>query len=408
VTRLPRRSPPRKLAGRLATNQSDALDDLLAADPNDETGGSDGSLGFSFQQWWAAFTIVELLALTDDDFAVGMEIKEDVAILNSRVQPTTIEFCQIKKNERDATWSLKELHRAKPRGDDSKPAPSALAKLYYRRHQFSAHATKLRFVSNVGFKVPIASSGMVNSHACDIEKLHEESLRLLKEALSKQLDLDVSTIKLENFFLHRTDLPLRRPHLMVGGLLSENSNSERIPFPIPRPTVAARILASEVQDRGSNTSYSLTLKDLQSRMISRADALAILAQVATSAKAPLQDILDQAVERLNMEGHSFIAVKLVQDQRVPVCAAAVDRTNSVFWSIAAALNSVRPLVTLNPKSPKMGDLMMELIDKAKSVESANLDSVPGYTEAIALLVLYEAINVDTLTLKTGAQLEEKK
>lgn len=136
---------------RLIKAPHDDLVDLLLDKPDDETKGADATIGFSYQQWWAALIAVEMLK-SGENYALGMEIKEDVAILDSPTNPTRVEFCQIKKNEQAGAWALSDLHN---KGAKLKKGyePSTLAKLYKRKIDFTGHEVSLKFVSNVGFKI---------------------------------------------------------------------------------------------------------------------------------------------------------------------------------------------------------------------------------------------------------------
>src|SRR5690606_4126410 len=124
------------------------LIDLLADTPRDEKAGAQASRGFSFQNWWATLRVVDLLAENAADFAVAMEVKEDVAILDSAENPTSVEFFQVKKNERGSLWTLKNLQAKGQKRADGSRDRSILSKLYSRRHDFAGHPTALSFVSN--------------------------------------------------------------------------------------------------------------------------------------------------------------------------------------------------------------------------------------------------------------------
>ena len=64
---------PRKRVPAAVNPEPDALELVLRDRPSDERSGSSATLGFSFQQWWAALVVAELLG-TDGDFAVGIEV----------------------------------------------------------------------------------------------------------------------------------------------------------------------------------------------------------------------------------------------------------------------------------------------------------------------------------------------
>ncbi len=390
--------------------QLDPLDQLLADKPSDEKGGLDGALGFSFQQWWAAFVVVELLE-KQEEFAVGMEVKEDVAVLDSADTPTRVEFCQIKKNERAGAWTLSALHAAaRATKGDSPPVPSTLAKLYSRRHGFAGHPTKLRFVSNVGFKIPAEGGGTVHSHSCTLSELKAESVEELKKIIAKQLALNDQTIDLTEFHLERTNLPLGDQHLMVAGKLTELCNSNALPFALDRPTVAARMLALELQERSSNTNFAKTFQELKARLLSRSDALKILSAVATETKAPLQSELESAINRLNIERYDFLALRRMEAQLVSVCAAAVDRTNLLLRNLVQVVSESRNKLLAQPSPPvTLGSLLDSTIGAAKAANPTQFAGLaPGYAELVALLVLYEAITIDVFTVAADTKSEEEK
>lgn len=92
-----------RTSARRIEDVPDSLELVLRDRPTDEKNSVNATLGFTFQQWWAALSIAELLG-TGNDFAVGVEVKEDVAILDSALSLTAVEFCQVKKHERDGVW----------------------------------------------------------------------------------------------------------------------------------------------------------------------------------------------------------------------------------------------------------------------------------------------------------------
>lgn len=168
---------------RRPEDSQDSLDVVLRDRPVDEKNGVNASLGFTFQQWWAALSIAELLG-GEDDFAVGVEVKEDVAILDSAQSPTRVEFCQVKKHERDGVWVLKDLHKKGSKRKDGTHEHSILAKLYARRHEFGASRANLRFVSNIGVKLPDETGADTLATNTDLSTLTPEQQKVVKTAVS--------------------------------------------------------------------------------------------------------------------------------------------------------------------------------------------------------------------------------
>lgn len=395
-------------SARRTEGVQDSLDAVLRDRPTDEKNGANAGLGFTFQQWWAALSIAELLG-GEDDFAVGVEVKEDVAILDSAHTPTKVEFCQIKKHEREGVWVLKDLHKKGSKRKDGTHEHSILAKLYARRKEFSSSRASLRFVSNIGVKLPDEADGPSHATNTDLSSLTTEQQKLVKQAVGTQLGIPEEEIDLADVLVHRTNLPLGEPEMFVSGKLEQLSSTGRLPFRLSHTSVAARVLASEVQSRASNTSYARSFEELKLRIISKAQALNILANVAQS-KAPLSEFLDEAIAELDREGHPFIERKDIKAQRVRVCADASDRTNMIFSGIASALQRARVPIeaAIGPKAT-LGELMNEVVEEARASSPADCSGLPlAYIRAVALLVLSDAIDLNVLTAPASPESKEKE
>lgn len=382
----------------------DALELLLRDRPTDEKTGVHATLGFTYQQWWGALAVAELLA-SDEDFAVGMEVKEDVALLDSAESPTAVEFCQIKKNEQTGGWKLKDLRTAGRQRTDKTRDASALAKLYKRRSDFSGHPTKLRFVSNVGVKVSLEEAENVFVNECQLSDLAVSQQDELREHLGRQLGVAAVDLDLSNFAIHRSDLPLGQQHIFLAGKLAELSESGKLPFDLKRPTVAARVLASVMQSKASNTGYALNFTELKKRLLSRSEAVQTLASVA-AAKPQISEALDGAIARLHAETHPFQAVKAIQLERVTVLAHAVDRTNIQLKQCVSVLATHINEVLAAADGVKLGEIMDKLVEACIAANASVFAGLkPGYINAVALLVLNDGIKIDVLHIAAHPELE---
>lgn len=397
-----------RTSARRPEDSQDSLDLVLRDRPVDEKNGVNASLGFTFQQWWAALSIAELLG-GEDDFAVGVEVKEDVAILNSAQLPTRVEFCQVKKHERDGVWVLKDLYKKGSKRKDGTHEHSILAKLYARRHEFGTSRANLRFVSNIGVKLPDETGADTLATNTDLSTLTTEQQKVVKAAVSVQLGIPEEDIDLTGVLVYKTNLPLGEPEMFVSGKLEHLSSTGQLPFQLSHTSVAARVLASEVQSRASSTTYARSFEDLKQRIISKSQALNILASVAQS-RAPLSQILEEATAELDREGHPFIERKDIKAQRVRVCADASDRTNMIFSSVASALQRARiPIEAAIGAKATLGELMNEVVDEARAVCPAEFDGLPlAYIRAVALLVLSDAIDLTVFTAPAGPESKEEE
>lgn len=385
-------------------HKPDALELLLRDTPTDEKAGANATLGFTYQQWWGALAVAELLA-SDENFAVGMEVKEDVALLDSVDSPTVVEFCQIKKNEQTGGWKLKDLRAEGRQRKDKTRDASPLAKLYKRRSDFSGHPTKLRFVSNVGVKVSLDDENDAFVDQCQLSDLAKNQQDELREHLGKQLGIAAASLDLNNFAIHRSDLPLGQQHYFLAGKLAELSESGKLPFDLKRPTVAARVLASVLQSKASSTGYAVNFAELKKRLLSRSEAVQALAMVA-GAKPAIGEVLDGSIARLHAEAHSFQAVKSIQIERVTVLAHAVDRTNNQLKQCVAALAIHVEEIMASAGSAKLGELMDKLVQAGISANASVFSGLKsGYINAVALLVLNDGIEIDVLHIAANQKSE---
>jgi len=135
-----------------------------------------------------------------------------------------------------------------------------------------------------------------------------------------------------------------------------------------------------------------------------------LLAVVSKAKPILSDVLDEAIGRLNQEQYSFTAIKRIKNERVKVCADAVDRTNLEFRNLAMRLLEAKDKTLIaGGDDATLGELMDSLIEVAKRASSSefvgkNLD----YVKAIALLVLNDGIDINLFTPTPGEKPKEAK
>jgi len=398
----------KRSSAKRADDGQDELDVMFRDHPADEKSGADATLGFTFQQWWAALVIAERLGEAED-FAVGVEVKEDVAILDSAQSPTKVEFCQVKKREQEGLWVFKDLHKKGRKRQDGTHDHSILAKLYARRREFGADRTSLRFVSNLGVKMPDEDGGVTNAINAELSSLTGEQQKVVKQAIAEQLGCPGDEVDLGGVLVHRTNLPLGEPEMFVSGKLEQLSCTGRLPFQLSHTSVAARVLASEIQSRASSTAYARSFDELKRRILSKTQALNILANVAQS-KAPLSEVLEEATAELDREGHPFLERKEIKAQRVRVCADASDRTNMIFTKVADALQQARiPIEAAIGAKASLGELMNEVVDEARATSPDEFVGLPlAYIRAVALLVLHDAIDLHVFTAPPSTEPKEEQ
>lgn len=372
--------------------------------------GAVATQGFGYQQWWAALTVAELLE-SPDDFAIGLEVKEDIALLDSATAPTRVEFCQVKTNEQAVAWTFSELHKKGKKLKGGGYQLSVLAKLYHRRRQFKDFETKLIFVSNTSFKIPNDSGGNENSHDVNLNELPTSGKDMVIGALAAQLSLSIDDIQLSDVRLHRSNLPLGEQALFVSGKLSQLAFKGLLSCEVTQPLVAATMLASEIQSKASNTSYATCFEDLKNkRFFSRADAISILTSLS-GANETITSVFDDAVNRLNIECYDYTKIKGIRTQRVRICADAVDRTNSLFRKQAEAILICETELKTTPTliNKQLGCFLDAVVSKVMTAcpeEFENIDT--DYLHALTLMIIYHGIDLNIFATQTGSKSEAKQ
>lgn len=382
-----------------------SLTALLADTSEDDKSGQVASQGFTYQEWYAVLLLAELLE-KPDDFAIGMEVKEDIAVLNSSTDPTAVEFCQVKTNEQASAWTFTELHKASSRKlKDGTLPQSILAKLYKRRHQFDGHSTKLRFVTNTSIKLN-NGSGTVNIHDYHLDDLADETKKAVSAALAKQLELDDNAIKFEEIWLHRSDLPLGQQNFFISGKLSDLAHRRKLEFKVSQPAVAAMMLASEMRKRGSNTGFAATFDDLkEKRLMSRQDAIQTLIRVSEPPPG-IGDIFEEVINRLNHEVYDFSILEDIREQKVAVLSSMADRTNVSFQrQVTTLVECYTALKAENgPDTKKLGSFMERLASEALKKHKQNFVAVEmPFLYALSLMVIRNGIDINVFTVAANSQ-----
>ncbi len=333
--------------------------DLFRDVKGDEIGGRHAIRGFAFQVWHAVLEALRAHA-TNEDYAVVLEWQQDVAVLNSSTQPTTVKFVQLKKNESSVHWKLKNLlvpeavdteaandeavtgssgacekaavpdasGKAKAgKQQKKKPKRSVLAKLYAHRRRFKTLAVAaLEFSSNAPFEVPDGSGGVLTMHRAKLHEL-EASVRLeVEQKIREQLEVPSGEgIDLQDFELRVTDCTVNEPHKFVAGELAEMQVNGELQLSGKATMLAVLIIASYVNLRAGKVRFAADLSELLERAVTRADITDYLT-AANDNSTSTSDHVDAVIARLNAELVSHSIVRGMRRESSRVCVHISDRS----------------------------------------------------------------------------------
>lgn len=219
-------------------DRNSAQDEILRIANAGEVGGGHDEKGGIFRRHWAIMRMFELESGGADDFFVLFEAIQDVAELDSRIEPKTIRIYQAKKRE-GKYWSWNELTGFTDVIDPSKATGflrqnvekmrnSIVGKLYADVLAFSEIHSEGFFVSNSGCDLRLPDGGNATKlETCCLSALAEPHLGLLKAGLAVLHGNGKPLPDASRITIQRVDLPPNDPgpylRGIVGDFLTERS-----------------------------------------------------------------------------------------------------------------------------------------------------------------------------------------
>ena len=334
------------------------LTDLFHDFEGDEVGGRHAIKGFSFQVWLA---VLEALRAhrKPDDYAVVLEWQQDIALLNSSTDPTTVRFVQLKKNESSLKWTLPSLlavekaevddaaatsatgkGKSKTSKKPKKPKHSILAKLYVHRRRF-AKLTKagLVFASDAPFEVPKAAGGTSMVSGITLNTLPVLARNNIEDKIRAQLDVPAGEgIDLDDFELLVTDCPVVDPHKFVAGECAELQLATGLELSGKATLLAVLVIASYINLRAASTRHAKSFDELLQRAVTRAEVTGYLA-AANDQAVPTSDYVQSVIDRFNAEIAPPAVVRQMRREMARACIQISDRTTATPM-IASRLKDV--------------------------------------------------------------------
>lgn len=129
--------------------QSNLQSDLVSTSQT-ETAGSRSPARFAYQRNWALAELVEY-HLKGKDYVFAFEFHDDVLILDSKDNPSSLQFVQVKTKTTGQKWTINELTKSEKGKNGNPDKLSIIGKLYENKKNFSSHTSQLRFVTNAYF-----------------------------------------------------------------------------------------------------------------------------------------------------------------------------------------------------------------------------------------------------------------
>ncbi|PEB72607.1 hypothetical protein COM89_26880 [Bacillus thuringiensis] len=272
-----------------------ALNKIFLTKPS-ENSGSRSANRFSFQKNWALIKILELHK-NKLEYLIVLDYHDDVLILDSEVNPTKIEFYQIKtRSEGKGNWTISALIKTK-KGQDGEILNSMLGKLYTNKLNFPNETKSLNFVSNKTYNIKLPNKKNVKdssqilipfSTICPTEK------KKVEEGLKTEMNVTECADIFNNTFLHSTPLSLTESKEHTIGKSSQLLKD--MGYYEIDPDLFYKYLYGEIELRNDYEMEFHSLEDfIQSKSLARSTVQSILNHLTP------KDDLSEAWQRLNEE-----------------------------------------------------------------------------------------------------------
>src|SRR5690554_7610061 len=127
-----------------------AIQSDLIKVPQTETSGTRSPARFAYQRNWALAELIEY-HLEGKDYVFAFEFHDDILILDSEVNPSILQFVQVKTKTTGQKWSVHQLTTSEKGKNGNPDKLSIIGKLYENKRNFADHSSQLRFVTNAYF-----------------------------------------------------------------------------------------------------------------------------------------------------------------------------------------------------------------------------------------------------------------
>lgn len=309
--------------------------------PRENAGPRSGNR-FDYQHNWALCKLVELHK-SGDPYVLLLDYHDDVVVVDSITEPTTISFFQV-KTKKIGNYKCTDLWR-RPTGKSKEKLGSILGKLYSNYIAFPSETKGLTLVSNASLNAKLCSSrkseGVPRLVYAD---LAAELQKEIKAKLEQELGSTIADEGVGLFCYETTDLSLADHHSHTLGKLT--SFLDALPAAEKAsPAAFYKTLKDEIR-RKANNEEAFSSFDIACSLkaIEKAEFQRMLNKYVAS--SPRFDVVSSIELRLNAERVPFSRVRKIcsearkyivnrldpTNRLVAICEACVCRTLHAFPS----------------------------------------------------------------------------
>ncbi len=244
---------------------------LISTIPREDA-GSRSSNRFAYQHSWALSKLLDIYD-SGKDFAIILDYFDDIVILDSSDNPSSIDFYQIKTNTKssDQYISTKKLIEQKKtgKGDGQKVKPSFMEKLIDNFNNFPDQTNSLNFISNKFFKIKIEEKKFSVTHkSVALHEIHEDDLNTIQSNMCKSCHKYTETSKCDQnckdlIVFSVSDLSTNNHEETLIGIVSNFFLNKNVPQ--LNAKAATDALLSQIRIKNNDEFNGKTVGDLLER-----------------------------------------------------------------------------------------------------------------------------------------------
>ncbi len=320
-----------------------AIAQSLCAHSPRERSGSIAANRFDYQLDWALCRILELHA-ADDDYVVVIDYHDDVLILDSASDPSTLSCFQI-KSKSNGNWTRTQLLK-RPSGSGG-PLLSIVGKLFGHVVSLGDDVSRISFVSNAPIKMTdINGRKTTDAQALRFDSLSKDDMTAIAQALQSEHGLSSPPVDLSILDYERSGLVPHDHAKQAIGRLVEFLDAIPTTHCVP-PTALYRAVKSELVRALGHEAPIGDFKTLCAlKSITREKFTAMLADACAEPRRA--DFASLICDRLNTEHRPF---QEVNQMRRSVRRFVIERLDPTDALLADDMTAVEAAIAVTEALP---------------------------------------------------------
>ncbi len=372
-----------------------------------ETGGEEGNEGVDFARYWAVSALIEKELEGSDNYVILFEFLQDVAILDSALDPKSVLLYQVKKRAR-GEWSRSDLCKKRRRDSGelnvkgknlnaarakSKrlAASSPLGKLYRSVVKLcDLWPTTGVFVSNAAMNVRLRNGDLVPTHSTvALSELQTGDLSHIENRIAKELGETPPLQHCRRLRLEQTRVSPAAMRETVRGL-AHDFLSKRAPQSTHASGQLVERLINAFSDRSRHVPTLRLPEDvIRHKGFRRSEFVAILAEISSilPVQTRIENVLAGLVHENYLGSRAASQIRNAAYQIATLLVAQPSTKETYFWDVAIA--TARQVSELDQYSTVVETIRGQLANASEQNRQPPLRS-----EEITSIAILAIIHVD--------------